>query len=396
MASRVRALFTPAFARIWWVSFSAATAGFFLFPTAPFRLRDLGAPPEAAGWFLGGLTYGSAIAAAWTGALGDVLGRRRVLTTAGLALASLAAIYAFVPDWRVLVALSIPHGVVWSGLLTSANSELVHALPAERRAEGIAWFGVATILAIAAAPAIGLWVLERSWLALCVLIVVLDLGVALLATRLERDPPVPADFAARLAPRAAVDWSTLRLAGALLAASFGYGGLTSFAALYAESLAIAPKGIFFTGFALTILFVRPFVAPRIDRRGARRALPAAFLGVAAGLVAVSLATSRAGLVGAAVLFGLGFSVLGPAFTSWTVERVASARRGAAMGALLAAFDLGIGTGSIALGPIVERFGFAAAFRLAALLALLAWPYLLWAERRLPRDAAAAAQTPRSG
>lgn len=396
MTQRVRALFTPAFVRIWWVSFSAATAGFFLFPTAPFRLRDLGAPPDAAGWFLGGLTYGSAVAAAWTGALGDVLGRRRVLTLAGLSLATLASIYAIVPDWRVLVALSIPHGVVWSSLLTSANSELVHAVPPERRAEGIAWFGVATILAIAAAPAIGIWVLERSWLALCGLIVTLDLGVALLATRLERDPPVPSDFVHRLLPHRAVDWPTLLLSGALLATSFGYGGLTSFAALYAESLGVVPKGIFFTGFALTILAVRPLVAPLVDRRGARRALPASFLGVAAGLVAMSLATTRGGLVAAAVLFGLGFSVLGPAFTSWTVDRVDPGRRGAAMGAQLAAFDLGIGTGSILLGPLVERYGYATAFRAAALVALAAWPYLIWAERRIPRRDAAAAQTPSSG
>ena len=384
MASRLRALFTREFGRIWWVSFSAATAGFFLFPTAPFRLRELGAPPEAAGWFLGGLTYGSAAAAAWTGALGDVLGRRRVLSTAGVTLAGLAAVYAVVPDWRVLVALSIPHGVVWSGLLTSANSELVHVLPPERRAEGIAWFGVATILAIAVAPAVGIWILERDWRLLCGLIFALDLGVALLAMRLDRDPPVPADWRARLAPRRAVDWRTLALAGALLAASFGYGGLTSFAALYAESLGVVPKGVFFIAFAVTILVVRPLVAPLVDRRGARRALPASFLAIAAGLVAVSLAATRFGLVAAAALFGLGFSVLGPAFTSWTVERVDAGRRGAAMGALLAAFDLGIGTGSIVLGPLVERWGYPTAFRSAALLALAAWPYLLLAERRLAR------------
>ncbi|HEX9798703.1 MAG TPA: MFS transporter [Thermoanaerobaculia bacterium] len=384
MASRLRALFTREFGRIWWVSFSAATAGFFLFPTAPFRLRELGAPPEAAGWFLGGLTYGSAAAAAWTGALGDVLGRRRVLSTAGVTLAGLAAVYAVVPDWRVLVALSIPHGVVWSGLLTSANSELVHVLPPERRAEGIAWFGVATILAIAVAPAVGIWILERDWRLLCGLIFALDLGVALLAMRLDRDPPVPADWRARLAPRRAVDWRTLALAGALLAASFGYGGLTSFAALYAESLGVVPKGVFFIAFAVTILVVRPLVAPLVDRRGARRALPASFLAIAAGLVAVSLAATRFGLVAAAALFGLGFSVLGPAFTSWTVERVDAGRRGAAMGALLAAFDLGIGTGSIVLGPLVERWGYPTAFRSAALLALAAWPYLLLAELRLAR------------
>jgi predicted MFS family arabinose efflux permease len=95
------------------------------------------------------------------------------------------------------------------------------------------------------------------------------------------------------------------------------------------------------------------------------------------------------------VFGAGFSLLGPAFTSWTVENVDPERRGAAFGALLAAFDLGIGLGSFAFGIVVTRFGWSTAFLGAALLALLAWPYLLWAERRSGFRAGfgAAARTP---
>jgi MFS family permease len=381
MRARVRALFTPEFLRIWWVSFSATGAGFLLFPSAPFRLRDLGAPPEAAGWFLGFLTYGSALAAAWTGVLGDVLGRRRVLVTAGAVLASFAALYALIDDWRLLVALAVPHGVVWSGLLTSANSEALHAIPAERRAEGIAWFTIAGTIAVAVAPAVGLWLQERSWRALCAAIVVLDLGVAGLALRLPPDPPVPDDFARKLAPHRAIDWRTLSVAAAMLLASFGYGGLTSFVALMAESRGIAPKGIFFTAFALTLLVSRPVLAPLIDRRGPRRAIPAAILIVALGLALTALPRTRLEMIGVGIVYGLGFSVLGPAFTAWVMDNVDAARRGASYGALLAAFDLGIGTGSLALGAIVATYGFRAAFLLAAGLALASWPYLLWAERR---------------
>ena len=35
----------------------------------------------------------------------------------------------------------------------------------------------------------------------------------------------------------------------LFLVSFGYGGITSFAALFAERSGVAPKGIFFTVFA---------------------------------------------------------------------------------------------------------------------------------------------------
>jgi len=381
VSRRLRDLFTADFVRIWWVSFSAFAAGFLLFPSAPFRLRELGAPASAEGWFLGGLTYGSAFAAAWTGALGDVLGRRRVLIGAGSVLCLLALTYSLVPSWQLLVALAVPHGIIWSGLLTASNSELLRIVPAERRAEGIAYFGLAANLAIAAAPAVGIWALSQSWNGLCLGIATLDLVVVLLATRMTPDSPLPDDALHRMAPHRAVDRRTLLVSGALLLGSFGYGGVTSFVALFAESRGITPRGVFFTAFAVTIIVVRPVLSPWIDRRGPRRTLPAALLLVAAGLAAVALPRSRWEMVGAAVIYGLGFSLLSPSFTAWVVDNVEAARRGAAFGAVLAAFDLGIGTGSIALGAVSAHAGYPAAFFLSATLALFAWPYLLWAERR---------------
>jgi predicted MFS family arabinose efflux permease len=58
------------------------------------------------------------------------------------------------------------------------------------------------------------------------------------------------------------------------------------------------------------------------------------------------------------------------------------RRGAAFGSILAAFDIGIGTGSTALGWIIGRYGFGAAFAAAAALAGLALPYFLFVDRRV--------------
>jgi predicted MFS family arabinose efflux permease len=65
-----------------------------------------------------------------------------------------------------------------------------------------------------------------------------------------------------------------------------------------------------------------------------------------------------------------------------MTHVSSTRRGAEFGAMLAAFDTGIGTGSSALGWIIDRFGFRAAFVATALLAALALPTFLLAEDKL--------------
>ena len=65
-----------------------------------------------------------------------------------------------------------------------------------------------------------------------------------------------------------------------------------------------------------------------------------------------------------------------------MTHVDSARRGAAFGGILAAFDTGIGTGSIATGWIIDHFGYSHAYVAAAVLAALAIPFFVLAEKRL--------------
>lgn len=370
-----RFLFTIPFVRIWLIAFAAMAGGFLLFPTAPLRLTELGAPTAAAGLFLTLLTFGSALSAAWTGSIGDLLGRRRVLTAAGLLLAGFAALYAVIGAWWLLPALALVHGVVWSALLTGGSAEATTVIPAERRAEGIGWFGMASTLAIMLAPVVGLWLEARDWRWLCAAVVVLDLAVAGLARSIPASPPPPPGWWRRLSPRQAIEWRVLRSSSVLLLVSFGYGGVTSFVPLLAEEREIEPKGIFFAAFALSILVLRPALGSLVDRVGAHRAVPPSIVLAAAGLALVPFQYDAAGLAVAGLVFGAGFSTLYPAFSSLMLSRVAPERHGATFGAMLAAFDIGIGSGSLVFGPVVAHAGARAAFLGSAVLAFSAWPLL---------------------
>ncbi len=62
----------------------------------------------------------------------------------------------------------------------------------------------------------------------------------------------------------------LALSITLFLYSFGYGGITSFAALYADANHVVPKEVFFTTFAIVVLCTRPFLGPLGDRIGYRR------------------------------------------------------------------------------------------------------------------------------
>ena len=83
-----------------------------------------------------------------------------------------------------------------------------------------------------------------------------------------------------------------------------------------------------------------------------------------------------------VVFGAGFGLMHPAYSAYMMKHVAPSRRGAAFGAMLAAFDTGIGTGSSLMGWVIHVYGFRVGFACAAIVAGIALPYFLVAEKKL--------------
>src|SRR6476620_6926973 len=144
-------------------SFTVFVSAFQLLPTAPFHIVDLGGSTFASGLFLGFLTFSSAFSAPLTGAIADRLGQRRILITSSVALALFSMAYAAITDYRLLLALVIVHGVFWSGLLSASAAYMTNLLPERRRAEGIAYWGLSSVAAIAVAPATGFWIYRHGW-----------------------------------------------------------------------------------------------------------------------------------------------------------------------------------------------------------------------------------------
>ena len=382
-ATEAHALFTPRFFLMCGFSFTVFLSAFMLFPTAPFHILDLGGTNFTAGLFLALLTYGSALSAPFTGALADRVGKRRTLIIASITLSVLSVFYALAPSTPVLLSIVPLHGVFWSGLLTASAAYLLDLVPESRRAEGVAYWGLSTVGAIAVAPAIAFWVYDLGgWRSLCSVAAVLNVAMAGIALRLEEH-----EAHAEPHPRGSgfIEWRVLAVSLTLLLFSFGYGGITSFVALYAEASGTTDtsnRGVYFAALALVILMTRPFVGKLADRIGYKKVFVPCLALAAIGLALLLPGGSLVWLLTSAIVFGLGFGSAFPVFTAHVMQHVPKTRRGAAFGSMLAAFDTGIGTGSMALGYIIEHSGFTAAWALAAVLAALAIPYFLFAEPRV--------------
>jgi MFS family permease len=378
-------LFTPHFFLMCGFTFTVFLSAFQLLPTAPFHILDLGGSTFASGLFLGFLTYSSAFSAPVTGALADRLGQRRILVITSLALAAFSAGYAVITNYRLMLVLVIVHGVFWSGLLSASSSYMTHLLPESRRAEGIGYWGLSSIAALAVAPTVGLWIYRRGWIWLCVVGVVLNLAMAAIAWNLrEHTVPEPEARTGTKKRGGLLEWRVLIISVSLFLYSFGYGGITSFTALYADANGVAPKSIYLTTMAVAMLVTRPFSGRLGDRLGYKRVFVPCLILISLGLALLAAGDTKPWMIASAVIFGLGFGTAYPVYVGYVMRGVDADRRGAAFGAILAAFDTGIGTGSTSIGWLIQHFGFAAAFGTAAALSMLALPYFLTADRMLAR------------
>jgi MFS family permease len=393
-------LFSPRFFIMFGFSFTVFMSVFQLLPTAPYRVLELGGSTAVAGLFHGFLTFASAASAAFAGPITDRIGHRRVLIGVSLLLAAFTASYAVISSYQLMLAVVIAHGLIWSALLSASGAYMTAAIPATRRGEGLGYWGLASVMAMGAAPAIGFWVYNHGWAVLCGELALLNLLMAAIAWWLPEDEPhadawtdigatsgvSASDRMAQFAGRATtlvtthVEWRVVGLSIATTMVSFGYGGLTSFSAMFADSLGLAPRSLFLTVMAIGTAVGRLTVGRRLDTAGPRRMFIRCLAAPPIGLFLLAASTNRPMLMAAGLVFGAGFGLLWPAYNTYVQSHVGPARRGAVFGATLAAFDTGIGAGASAMGWCIHHYGFRVAFVAAAVISALALPYFVFAER----------------
>lgn len=362
-------LFTPAFAITWVMTFLTFMAAFQLFPTAPLRLRELGAGLAESGRFLTVFTLGSAGGALFTGQLGDRLGHRRMLTFCAWTFTLIMAAYGLLKVRWAFYLLAPVHGLVWSGLLTSAAARVGDLIPESRRTEGLAWYGLASPGGVLIGPTLGLHLFNSygfGWM--CVGLVAAFIVLALMARALPKDAhrePPPFQW-----PEPQV-WP---LASILLLVALPYGSMSSYAAQEALAGHSPWSAAYFTSLAGGMVAMRLLVGWR--GLGARPVtlLPTFVLVSVGGLALLTLLPGilvRHILAG--LLFGAGYSMIFTLLNTALLGTVSPDRRGAAFGTFMSCFDTGIGLGSAALGLLMQKAGFRWGWALGGLLLLLSLP-----------------------
>ncbi|MBK7292365.1 MAG: MFS transporter [Holophagaceae bacterium] len=371
-------LITRSFALVWALTFVTFFAAFQLFPTVPLRLRELGASLAESGRFMSLFTAGSALGALFTGPLGDRVGHRRLVVTCALLYACFLGGYALLTSRWGFYLLAFPHGIVWSGLLTATMASLAHVLPEDRRADGLSLYGLASPGGVIVGPLLGLWIFQHGGFApIGWYLAALFLLLGLLGTTLPADHPHGRAEGFKW-PNAAVLAPCL----VLFCVALGYGALGSYTAQEGLALGMPLPSAFLSFMAVGMVLMRIIMLRRGFGRRPIRKLPGMLVGAFAGMALLALLPGgMARHMASALLYGAGYSMLHTLLNAKLLESVDPQRRGSAFGALLFAFDAGIGLGSFSLGWVIGHHGYRLGWGLGAVAMLAALPTAL----RLGKD-----------
>jgi MFS family permease len=337
-------------------------------PVLPHYVKDeLGGGDIEVGIVIGAFAFTGIVCRPIAGNYADRRGRRLTVVI-GASLAAIAGALYFVPAGipGLLIArffLGAGEGTVF----TAGSAWNVDMAPEERRGRMIGLYGLAIWTGLTLGPPIGVLLQNAGgfnlvWAFACGA----PLLGAVIASRL------PESYAAR-GPAARgpfISREALGPGGTFALSVVGFAAVSAFIVLSLDQRGIGHGAEVFSVFAGTVVATRLVAGGLPDRIGAARCAVGAALIEAIGLVLLGAASTLPVVIVGSIGMGAAFSLLFPSLSLLAVNRVPPERRGTAMGTFTAAFDLGMLTGSPAVGAAAAIGGYSAAFYLAAGAALV--------------------------
>jgi len=348
--------------------------------TFPFFIQSLGGTEAVAGMCAASFSLIAVIVRPFVGWWLDN-GVRRVALAIGLVLMGLAPLgYVFVPTMSLAIALRMVHGVGLSFSNSTTATVASDVICRPRFAEGMGYFGMATALASAIAPALGLSLMEGCGFKVLYAVAATIAVVGLVLFSFVNAPRVDVPRK-KLDLCAIINRDSLPASVTMLVFMFTFGALENFVAIYAAENGLPSGSIYFLVMSGMLLLVRVTLGRLVDERGEA---PFVYTCNAAMLVAFLLLAFVPGTVAyvlSAALAGYAFGGLEPALQSMAVHTSTDETRGSANSTFLCGYDIGYGLGGGVAGVLISAFGYSAMWSVVSLACVVAvLVYLFWARR----------------
>ena len=366
---------------------------FLLFIHLPSFLKDIGAGEVEIGLIVGTSAISSIALKPAIGRLMDIRGRRPLILVGGLVNLVAVLLYLTVTSLGIwLYAVRVLHGFGWAMIFTPLFTYGADLIPASRRTEGLALFGISGFVSMGLSGVLGDVIL--GWRGFNELFVAAS-GFAFMAWFLAMVLPERAPQVAH-GDRGRSFFAAIRSAE-LLPVWFATGifavSVTSyftFLRTYIDEVGFGSVGAFFVAYGVAAVLLRVVFAWLPGRVGEKRVLYPAFAVLGVGFLVLGGARSAGAIVVAGVLTGAGHGYVFPILFGFAVTRARVGDRGSALALFTALIDMGTLVGGPILGLVIARSGYPAMYRSVAVLLMVgAFGFAAWDRRHL-RDPAPAA------
>jgi MFS family permease len=363
-------------------------------PVLPLFALFLGAGPEAVGLAVGVSTVTGILFKMPSGALSDVIGRRRTMLVGLVVFALLPFCYLWVDDYRTLVFVRFVHGLA-TAVYGPVSMAVVAEVAGARKGEMLSWFSSVTIVGTLLGAPVGGFLLHSSpahaapGLGDFRAVFLLSGAVGLLAlllgiTLLRREPSRAGGAGLRERVSRFVegirevvsDRRVLVISAMEGLQNMLMGVLEAFLPVYAvlrAGLSEFEAGLLWAVQIVMTMFSKPLMGRIGDRFGRKTNIVAGLAACAVSFACVPHLAGFAGLAAASMLFGLGEALVTSSSAALVADLCRRRHYGAAMGAFGTIFDVGHAAGPILAGVLVAALDFGLAFGILALVLLAAIP-----------------------
>ena len=311
------------------------------------------------------------------GRLADLRGGKGLMLAGSAVLLAATLLYPRGHDAGSFLLLRVMHGLGWAAFGTAASALVALIVPARRRGEAMGYYGMSTNVAMAVAPAVGVFVVSQSGWGYSALFA-LSAGLVLLAAGVT----LPVGNRQAEACSTARGWRAFFLPSAIFPSvvagisTLTYASVAFWLPQYGKAEGLGNVGFFFTVFAIVLVLARGPLGILSDRIGRAAVTAPGLLCSAAAMALLALWPSNMMLLAVAGLYGLSTAAVQPTLMAMAADRAGPSERGAAMGTYTTAFDIGIGGGAVLCGLLIDAAGFQTMYLVSGAVSVLSMAVLL--------------------
>ena len=375
-------LATPSYILIIAANFLQFFGFWLLIPVLPFYLQEVfGADKTSIGAILSCYTIAALCMRPFSGYLLDTFSRKPLYLLAYFFFTAMFGGYMLAGTLSLFILFRIIHGFSFGMVTVSGNTIVIDIMPSSRRGEGLGYYGLANNIAMSIGPMTGLFLHDAS--IGYTTIFCCSLGACMLGFLCAYLVKTPHKAPVKREPISLDRFILLKGIPAgisLLLLSIPYGMTTNYVAMYAKQIGITTStGFFFTLMAIGMAVSRLFSGKLVDKGMITQVIQAGmylvcicFFGLSAcgWVIEWFQEATLAIFYLIALLLGIGFGTMFPAYNTLFVNMAPNSQRGTATSTYLTSWDVGIGIGMVVGGYIAEISTFKMAYFAGAILTVL--------------------------